>query len=54
MSETANFDYIVVGAGSSGAVIANRLSEDEGVSVCLVEAGPPDTSPFIHIPTGII
>jgi choline dehydrogenase-like flavoprotein len=54
MSETATFDYIVIGAGSSGAVIANRLSEDEDVTVCLVEAGPADTSPFIHIPTGII
>ena len=52
--ETARFDYIVVGAGSAGAVVANRLSEDPSVSVCLLEAGPPDNSPYIHVPTGII
>ena len=54
MSEPDRFDYIIVGAGSSGAVIANRLSEDARLRVCLVEAGPADSSPFIHIPTGII
>ena len=48
------FDYIIIGAGSSGSVVAGRLSEDPEVSVCLLEAGPPDTSPFIHVPTGII
>jgi choline dehydrogenase len=45
-------DYVVVGAGSSGCVIANRLSADPTVSVTLIEAGSRDSSPWIHIPVG--
>jgi choline dehydrogenase len=45
------FDYIIVGAGSAGCVLANRLSADPSVSVLLVEAGPKDSSLFIRMPT---
>ncbi|HEU4978819.1 MAG TPA: GMC family oxidoreductase N-terminal domain-containing protein [Solirubrobacteraceae bacterium] len=44
------YDYVIVGAGSAGCVLANRLSEDPDVRVLLIEAGPPDTADFIHIP----
>ncbi len=52
MAET--FDYIIVGAGSAGCILANRLTEDGKSKVCLLEAGPPDWNPYLHIPAGFI
>lgn len=47
------FDYVIVGAGSAGCVLARRLSDDPSVSVLLVEAGPPDTSVLIRTPAAV-
>jgi choline dehydrogenase len=48
------FDYVIIGAGAAGSVLAARLTEDPGVTVCVLEAGPPDRNPYIHIPAGFI
>ncbi|MEQ8442190.1 MAG: GMC family oxidoreductase N-terminal domain-containing protein [Alphaproteobacteria bacterium] len=52
--ESAAFDYVIVGGGSAGCVLANRLSADPNVTVCLLEAGGEDRNPWIHIPAGYI
>jgi choline dehydrogenase len=51
-SEASEFDYIIVGAGSAGCVLANRLSADGKHSVLLLEAGPKDSNRWIHVPLG--
>jgi choline dehydrogenase-like flavoprotein len=51
--EDADFDILIVGAGSAGCVLAGRLSEDPALRVGLIEAGPPDKSVLIHCPAGL-
>jgi choline dehydrogenase len=48
------FDYVIVGSGAAGSILCRRLTEDPGVTVCVLECGPPDRHPFIHIPAGFI
>jgi choline dehydrogenase len=56
VSEAAGeeFDYVIVGSGAAGSVLANRLTEQQGATVCVLEAGPPDRHPYIHVPAGFI
>ncbi|MEE3504075.1 choline dehydrogenase [Acidiphilium acidophilum] len=52
IDDGGDFDYIIVGAGSAGCVLANRLSADPTIRVLIIEAGPRDRNPWIHIPVG--
>lgn len=54
MSATSDeFDYVIVGAGAAGCVVANRLATGSSRTVCLIEAGPPDNSIFLRLPAGV-
>ncbi|MEE2971095.1 MAG: choline dehydrogenase [Pseudomonadota bacterium] len=53
MATNETFDYIVIGAGSAGCVLAARLTEDNDARVLIIEAGGPDRDPLIHIPLGL-
>lgn len=54
VSDKETFDYVIVGAGSAGGLLASRLTERADVTVCLLEAGGEDRHPYIHIPAGFI
>ena len=54
MSDPRTFDYIIIGAGSAGSILANRLTEDSAVSVLVVEAGGSERHTFVEMPAAFI
>ncbi|HEX2943461.1 MAG TPA: GMC family oxidoreductase N-terminal domain-containing protein [Rhodopila sp.] len=48
------FDYVIVGSGAAGSILCHRLTEEPGVTACVLECGPPDQHPYIHVPAGFI
>lgn len=55
MAETGEtYDYVIVGSGAAGSILCHRLTEDPGVTVCVLECGPADRHPYIHVPAGFI
>lgn len=56
MNEPAGntYDYVIVGSGAAGSIVAARLSEDPSISVCVLEAGPADSHPWLKLPAGFI
>jgi choline dehydrogenase len=54
MEHRSMYDYVIVGAGSAGCVLAARLTEDPDVTILLLEAGPPDVNQSIHVPLGYL
>ena len=50
LGRSGAFDYVIAGTGTAGCALANRLSADPGVTVALIEAGPPDADPAIRVP----
>ncbi|MDO9217805.1 MAG: GMC family oxidoreductase N-terminal domain-containing protein, partial [Lacisediminimonas sp.] len=54
MENAGKYDYIIIGAGTAGCLLANRLSQDRGASVLLIEAGRKDDYIWIHIPVGYL
>ena len=51
-NQVDQFDYVIIGAGAAGSIVAARLAENPKVSVCVIEAGPNDNRPFVRIPAG--
>lgn len=52
--DVEHFDYVIVGAGAAGSIVAARLSEQQNVSVCVLESGPSDIRPYVYMPAGFV